>query len=125
MSWVAQAFTVNTDSGQSQVAGWVSGLFALDFRVWNSWDEEFDEDRNDRGWVLTHLPTGFMAAGILAPLEEAKTIADRIIGLADWSFSDPAESKSRGSLLLPLRKELEGKLIFRAATYSPLFRAEA
>ncbi len=86
--WVATSFEAYVENDGSntrhKAAGWVKGLWALDFRVFDlseGWDEE-----HVGGWMLTHLPTGRRTFGILAPLDEALAIADGINAMADWDF---------------------------------------
>lgn len=90
------------------IAGWVKGLWALDFRVFDEsrgWDDELCS-----GWMLTHIPTGFCAFGILAPLPEAQEIADEIDGMADWSFTDPDGAKNLKGVQAKVREEFEGRI---------------
>lgn len=115
-AWEPCGFTANTDEGPRLIAGWVKPPFALDFRVWAA-----GEDGYDRGWLLTHLPTGFQVLGILTPLNEACEIADRVAALMDWSFDDAAGAKGKASFLKPLKEELGDKLVFRTAAFGPLF----
>lgn len=120
--WCAAGFMAKTDQGEHEVAGWVNGLFALDFRIWSApdeWDEGYD-----RGWLLTHLPTGHQMFGIIAPLTEARQIADRVAELTDWSFDDPAAAKGKSALLKPLKDELGDRLAFRRPVFGPMFRHE-
>ena len=90
--WNAQGFTVRTDQGEREIAGWVNGVFALDFRVFREDHYDYDIDTFS-GWQLTHIPTGFKAFGILTPLDRATKLADELASAADWNFTDPAEAK--------------------------------
>ena len=114
--WRAGAFTVRTDQGEFQIAGWICEPFALDFRVW-----ETDDDWYDRGWALTHLPTGFVAAGILAPLNQAFSIADEMNACADWDFTDPMQAQKLRKQVHALQARHEGLLVLKYPTFGPLF----
>src|SRR5690606_7015753 len=112
--WQPGQFSVLTEEGEHPVAGWISEPFALDFRVW--------EDENDwfrSGWALTHLPTGYIAAGILAPLSQAFVIADEFRAAADWDFTAPDEAKARKGAVADLRKKHGGVLVNRQPLFSP------
>ena len=68
------------------VAGWVKGLFGLDARVF------YDDNENlTPGFVLTHLPTGYVVRQLHCGLSQAKQIADQIAEGADWHFHDAAD----------------------------------
>lgn len=114
--WRAGAFTVRTEQGERQIAGWICEPFALDFRVWDD-----DEDWYVRGWALTHIPTGFIAAGILAPLNQAFSIADEVNACADWNFTDAVLSKKRAKPMHALKAKYDGVLALKGARFSPLF----
>jgi hypothetical protein len=116
--WRPGGFQVSTDQGTAEVAGWLHGHFALDFRLfrdeWGDWSE--------RGWQLTHVPTGMVAAGILAPLDRACEIADEIAAAADWDFTDPSEARSRGPAAMAVIAAHEGVAI-RTTGRGPLFKS--
>jgi hypothetical protein len=64
------------------VAGWINGPFGLDFRVFT------DDVVGDAtpGFMLTHLPTGFVVRALIAVgMKEAMALADEILDSADWT----------------------------------------
>lgn len=73
---------------KAEAAGWVNGLFGLDFRMYH--DEVYDLDS---GFQLTHIPTGYAVCAILAPLPKAKKLAEEIQAGANWDFSDAGSVK--------------------------------
>lgn len=110
--WNAQAFDVLVDFDGEQVkqpvAGWVNGVWALDFRVFDL-SEGWDEDLSG-GWLLTHLPTGRRAFGIITPLDEAMKIADAINAMADWDFVGPTPPPSLIGIRQRVLEAFKGKL---------------
>ena len=74
------------DTGPARIAGWVREPFAIDPRRYI--DVEAAEMR--RGWVITHLPTGFIVGAVRAGRAEAISIADWLLDQADWDFVDAA-----------------------------------
>jgi hypothetical protein len=119
MDWRPGGFTVNTDHGPRTVAGWISEPFALDFRVW--WNR-VDEDYT-KGWLLTHIPTGFQCFGIAASLERAFEIAGRMSALGDWNFTDPEAKKPLLPAVRSLVEELGNELLMGGASLAPLYEA--
>lgn len=116
--WNAQAFDVLVDFNGEQikqpVAGWVKGVWALDFRVFDL-SEGWDEDLSG-GWLLTHLPTGRRTFGIITPLDEATQIADAINEMADWDFEGTIPPPSLKGIRQRVLAAFDGKL-----TLSPQF----
>ena len=89
-AWTAGSFSVATHLGQFPIAGWLKGLWALDVRTF--YLDDYEDDDAIYGWGLSHIPTGYLAFGIIAPLERAFSIADAINGMADWDFVDASGS---------------------------------
>ena len=107
--WQATSFAVKTDRGEYLVAGWVHGLFALDFRV---------RDRQP-GWQLTHIPTGMQGGFIEAPLEDAFAVVAEVEALGDWSAvtgANVSDDIKRGML----RLRDERRILLRSADVTPL-----
>lgn len=120
-AWKAAAFDVMTDEGQEQVAGWVNGLFALDFRVFDVAHRRAILSKCRPGWAMTHLPTGRLTAGIVAPLAKAMEIAQEIAILGDWNFSDREKARKFASAINGLRAVYPGELLLKSAAFGPLF----
>lgn len=80
--WNVGEFIIHCDGGDVRVAGWKCGVWALDFRTYEIFDEV------SPGWALTHLPSGHIAAAIIESLENAQAIVGKIDALGDWSFTD-------------------------------------
>ena len=97
--WVAGEFAIKCHDGNASaydetVAGWLKGIFAIDFRVFL---EEDDDNDYRKGWVLTHLPTGMICAKMGCPRLEAFRWADEIAALPGWDTITP-ERCTRPSL---------------------------
>lgn len=85
------------------VAGQIKHPFALDPR---RYDELRDGDIIERvGWVITHLPSGFIVRGVKANLSAAKNAAEALLSEADWDFTDPLEAKSRKETMQKVVKD--------------------
>jgi hypothetical protein len=82
---------------QVPIAGWINGLFALDFRVMLDMNDEYR-----KGWVLTHLPTGFIVVKLGLDRDAAIAVADEIAACADWNFTDPAGAKPISAAVKPI-----------------------
>lgn len=111
--WTAAEFRVTTDQGAIPVAGWVRGIFSLDFRVFDN-SCEFDEEELVGGWALTHIPTGLRVAGLVTSLGNAKELADRILSLGDWDFTDPQGGKKLGDHMRDMRDQNIGIMLIGA-----------
>lgn len=88
--WQAKAFKIvvrgqDGEPTHRDVAGWVSGSFALDFRVYND-----GEGGYQHGFALSHLPTGRNICGLFLELDSAKDFADEIAALGDWDAAEIA-----------------------------------
>jgi hypothetical protein len=118
MTWTPQGFEIQTDQGPRIMAGWVKRPFALDFRAWR--DNDYDYER---GWLLTHLPTGCQVFGICSDLERAFEIVARVEALGDWGFTDPKDGKPLARLVRALIDELGGEILRGTPSLSPLYRA--
>lgn len=120
--WTAGEFIAKTEEGARPIAGWVKGVFALDFRVFreSAWDDE-----NQSGWQLTHLPTGYRVLSLLVPLDGAVSLADEFADLSDWDFTDPAEAKSRSPIACEFIAKHPGKVVRWATAHSPLMKMPA
>jgi len=114
--WVAGAFTVQTERGGFDIAGWIKAPFALDFRVFDDSFEWFDA-----GWYLTHIPTGFGVGGIIANLPAAMEVADQIREIADWSFSDQGDAKAVAPAFVEFRDQCSAKIVRGGPLAGPLF----
>jgi hypothetical protein len=120
--WVAGSFTVpvmeGVQVGEQQIAGWLWGNFALDFRIW---DDDMGEPYCP-GWLLSHVPTGLALFGIEGSLAHAQEMAEGIARLGDWSFTTvdqiaPELSKTMGAY----KRETPG-LLLGNAYFSPIER---
>lgn len=97
-SWKAGAFSVPVEGGKTvEVAGWVKGPFALDFRAVEM------EDYYDPCFTLTHMPTGMMICSFLAGKTKAMRLADELAGSGDWNFKNPEGSKNMSKVFADFR----------------------
>jgi hypothetical protein len=108
-AWAVAPFTVwceTLDKGRHEatVAGWVRGLFALDFRGVPSDDGE--PSWSSAGWVITHVPTGYSVFGVQAPLEQVKAVVDHMLTLGDWNFADPEGAAALRPAMVVLKRSL-------------------
>lgn len=114
--WRAGSFTAQSGAGDFEVAGWISGLWALDFRGYD------DEDGFVLpGWALTHIPTGYLAAAIMDSLANAQAIVALIDNLGGWDFTDPAKVREKSAAMRQLRDTMPDVLKFRSPTIWPGF----
>jgi hypothetical protein len=114
IEWTAGAFKAwlmlpNLEREQVEVAGWIREPFALDFRSFLIGDN--DPAWRASGWVITHLPTGYSAFAVHAPLKQVMAVVDRLNALGDWSFDDAEEAAK----LRPAARELTLSLGDRAS----------
>lgn len=84
--WVPGGFTVPDPRGPLVIAGWIKGVFALDFRPfhWSLWDTIPDQSMPAL-WVVTHIPTGHGVLAVADSLDMAKAIVAELDALIDWS----------------------------------------
>lgn len=99
--WQKTIFQVMVDSNGKPAprscGGWVKGPFALDPRYY------FDDDEDlQKGWMITHIPTGFSVRGVQGDLAMARLVADKILAAASWDFTDNSEAASRGPCVVDL-----------------------
>lgn len=121
--WQAGEFIVPTTDGDQRVAGWLSELFALDFRP--SLDSEEGGVTGAYGWCLTHRPSGFAMWGLIMSLSQAMAIADELAQLPGFDAlrapgaregPDPAFMKRR---CLPIRQRIGLRCIHPTAMVPP------
>lgn len=106
MIWEAGEFSIRVKSGEEEpedvrVAGWIKWPFALDFRVYLDEDDDFV-----KGWVLTHIPSGYIIANIGGPLEDAMMWGDRFMALPGWEALTPETSREMVPLVRPLFEDM-------------------
>lgn len=118
--WQVGEIPAITDCGRIAIAGWVRGHFGLDFRIW----ENAICDDYQKGWCLTHIPTGRVAMAIFAPLHRAQELADEFSLLGDWSFSENEDAKSLSVVARGFRNTHGSAVAFRSPCYSPLWPLE-
>lgn len=114
IEWTVAPFKVwcqtpNLGREQEEVAGWVRKPFALDFRAFLI--DETQPTWRASGWVITHLPTGYSAFAVHAPLKRAMAVVDRLLALGEWNFDDPVEA----ARLRPAAREVKLSLGDRAS----------
>lgn len=103
--WQLELFhcLVETTSGPQRrtLGGWVREPFAIDPRFY------FDErlEAMQKGWVITHLPTGFIVRGVRGGLEQAKLVCDCLLDGDDWDFVDVAVAQARGPRVKALMEQ--------------------
>lgn len=123
MVWTAGEFIVPASSGPQRVAGWISDLFALDFRP--SLDSDEGGVTGAYGWCLTHRPSGFALWGMIVGLREAMAIADELAAIPGFAElrapgagegPDPAFMKRRCA---PVRERLGLRCINPLAMVPP------
>lgn len=120
--WVAAELEVATPDGLLPVAGWVRGVFALDFRVFDILHTLDPESELAAGWALTHLPTGYAVAGLVTPLNEAKELVERISALGDWDFTDLQKARGFSKSMAAMRDQAQGAILLNpTAVFSPIF----
>lgn len=128
MDWKAGQFTIKVaDPVTNQpieraVAGWVSDLWALDFRVFDLGDAFEDDYRG--GFSLTHIGTGFQAFGFILPLDEAKAAAEFVDSLADWSFTDPAEVSKLKGVAGPVHHKYGDEVVRKPSSFASTFHRQ-
>lgn len=122
MEWKAGEFTSQTFVGFDKpsmpvkIAGWISGLWALDFRA-------FDDDSNEwvqGGWAMTHIPTGQKAFNILGlSLRQAQDVVEAIDAMAEWNFTDPSKAKSLSDVAKKAMADFQDILVRGGPVLSP------
>lgn len=121
--WTMQIFPCKTHKPGSEpiilhIGGWVKGDFGLDPRRYDlsDWGEE-----TAKGWVITHIPTGYVVRAIKAASpDKAKEIADIIASACDWNFTDPDAAKALSQAVKKVmadHSEIAGMIDF----HSPLW----
>lgn len=87
-----ECLAADAETGPSvcKIGGWVKEPFAIDRRRY------FDpyDDTCQSGWVVTHLPTGYCALGVVGRRELAQEIVGELLAIADWDFVDVAAVKT-------------------------------
>lgn len=74
---------------ERELAGWVSGRFGLHYSMF----ADDDGEPAIPGFVLTHLPTGYVVRHLHCGLSDAQRVASALQAAADWDFDDPASAK--------------------------------
>lgn len=110
--WKAESFDAIVEfrgkNVMMPIAGWVKGIWALDFRVFDL-SEGWDEDLSS-GWMMTHKPTGRCVFGIVCPLSEAMDIADKISAMGEWEFEGDTPPKSLSGIRAKVKEAFGDKL---------------
>ncbi len=75
------------------IGGWIKHPFAIDPRRY--YESDYDDSVMKIGWVITHIPTGYVVRAFRGDLGECKAAADALLACADWDFSDAASAKER------------------------------
>jgi hypothetical protein len=75
--WSVASFRIRTADGWLDVDGIVRPPFGIDQR-------SIDQAGN-RGWFVTHLPSGLAVVTQVRALAVALALVDRIAGLTDWT----------------------------------------
>lgn len=105
-----------------KIAGWTKGHFGLD---WRPARDDAANEGEPGVWSITHLGTGGSVAHIGGTFEDAASFVETLEELADWNFTDLAESKSRSSAFLAARDEFRsmpsGRLYRGAQAVLPIF----
>lgn len=107
--WVAGEFIAKSPGDPvtlARVAGWVKGLFALDFRAVIDDDDDFI----GCGWMLTHIPTGYAVQKLRCSLPDAIAIAERFAACGDWNFDKVEDCKKVGPAAVAIRSSLDGSV---------------
>lgn len=78
--WAVGGFTIRTDRGPHEVAGWVKGAFALDFRPIHGIEDAIC------GWHLTHVPTGWAIVVLQIGLARACALVDDLAAAGNFSL---------------------------------------
>lgn len=84
------------------LGGWVKAPFAIDPRYYNV--------STEKGWVITHIPSGFVVRAVKGDLSDAKRIADEVLTCWDWNFTDPSKGKNASPAIKALMQKYPGVL---------------
>lgn len=112
-SWRVAQIMANGTDGEWPIAAWVSGIWALDYRVFDTGADIAP------GWSITHLPTGFLAGGIIGSLAEAQAVVSTIDAFGDWNFTDGFRAREFAAQMQNLAKAYPDAIILKQAMYSP------
>ena len=52
--------------------------------------------KRGKGWCISHIPTGYAVRHLICSEKLVKQIADELIAIADWDFTNLDEAKTRG-----------------------------
>jgi hypothetical protein len=77
LGWSTASFRISTADGWLDVDGFVRPPFGIDQRS--------IDHAEDRGWFVTHLPSGLAVVTQIRPLAVALAFVDRIAGLTEWT----------------------------------------
>lgn len=99
-----------------RIAAWINGIWALDFRAFVD-----DDNLLSPGWALTHIPTTYVALGILETLENAQAIARQVDELGDWNFTEVNGAAPFGGGIRTLCAMMPNVAIMRRAVLHPGF----
>lgn len=113
--WTAEPFRVVTAGGDRQVAGWVLGDLAIDFRTL------LDDDDGSAtfGWCVSHIPTGLAIFALAMGMDEVKPIVEELADYADWGPIRPENSVFLKGRVQALMARFPG-LVFRSdQTFPP------
>ena len=95
---------------EQQIAGWVDGLFGLDWRA---------NACGDAAWIISHLPTGWGVMAVCGGLEDAKAVAEELRSATDWQFTDPDDAGGRKGDIIEWEKRTKFvELIDSPANYN-------
>jgi hypothetical protein len=77
--WIAGAFKVAGSKEDVEVAGWLFGDLAIDFRMITD-----DTDEACWGWSITHVPTGLAIMTLAMGADEVRPLVEELAGFTDW-----------------------------------------
>lgn len=73
-----------------KIGGWVNDPFGIDRRRY--FDPVTDECQS--GWIITHLPTGYSAMGVVGSRRLAQEVVGELLTISDWDFVDVVAVKT-------------------------------